>query len=155
MSKPKSAKPAQSSKKRRKSPVPQLVSFADARRRVRAKVMTVAAEVAAPLTPPIPPAAPIRCDEVMVALVIREYDAQGRPQRERVTEPVKIFRASAPDIWALIDQDLQMQLARQMAGGVGVGGVPAASPAPPAAPSSVPDAPPAVPVPPPSSSDVH
>lgn len=46
-----------------------------------------------------------RCEEVIVQLVVRTYDDAGRPVREQVSNPVKIFRnAETRDFWNEVDK---------------------------------------------------
>ena len=46
-----------------------------------------------------------RCEEVIVQLVVRTYDDAGRPIREQVSQPAKVFRnAETRDFWASIDK---------------------------------------------------
>jgi hypothetical protein len=52
-----------------------------------------------------------RIDEVLVAFVVRRYDDEGRPVDERTVsgpngQPVKLFRASCPDVWGWIDEQM-------------------------------------------------
>jgi hypothetical protein len=44
-----------------------------------------------------------RCDEIIVQVVVRTYDESGRPVREVVSPQVKVWRATTPDIWPLVD----------------------------------------------------
>lgn len=46
-----------------------------------------------------------RCEEVIVQLVVRTYDDLGRPVREQVSQPTKVFRnAETQDFWAQVDK---------------------------------------------------
>lgn len=46
-----------------------------------------------------------RCEEVMVQLIIRTYDDMGRPVREQLSQPQKIFRnAQTLDFWGEVDK---------------------------------------------------
>ncbi len=46
-----------------------------------------------------------RCEEVIVQLVVRTYDDDGRPVREQTSQPVKVFRnAQTQDFWAEVDK---------------------------------------------------
>jgi hypothetical protein len=47
-----------------------------------------------------------RCDELLIQLVVRTYDANGLPVREELSQPLKIFRAVTPDVWAEVDKAL-------------------------------------------------
>jgi hypothetical protein len=47
-----------------------------------------------------------KCEEAVVSFVVREYDATGNVIGERSSDPVKVFRAAVPDIWALMDQNI-------------------------------------------------
>ncbi len=49
----------------------------------------------------------VRCDEVIVQLIVREYDAAGQPIGEQTSQPVKVFRATTPDFWAGIDSTVK------------------------------------------------
>jgi hypothetical protein len=46
----------------------------------------------------------IRCDAVVVQLLMTEYDEHDRPIREQIAQPVKVFRAGAADFWAEADK---------------------------------------------------
>jgi hypothetical protein len=49
-----------------------------------------------------------RCEEVIVQLVVRTYDADGHPVREQITQQVKVFRnAQTKDFWAEVDKAVQ------------------------------------------------
>lgn len=46
-----------------------------------------------------------RCEEVIVQLVVRSYDEDGRPIREQVSQPTKVFRnAQTRDFWGEVDK---------------------------------------------------
>jgi hypothetical protein len=46
-----------------------------------------------------------RCEEVIVQLVVRTYDDDGRPVLEQTSQPVKVFRnAQTRDFWAEVDK---------------------------------------------------
>jgi hypothetical protein len=46
-----------------------------------------------------------RCEEVIIQLVVRTYDDDGRPVREQVSQPAKVFRnAETRDFWTTVDQ---------------------------------------------------
>lgn len=46
-----------------------------------------------------------RCEEVIVQLVVRTYDDEGRPVREQVSQQQKVFRnAQTLDFWAEVDK---------------------------------------------------
>lgn len=47
-----------------------------------------------------------RCEEIVVQLIVRSYDDVGRPVREQVGQPVKVFRALARDFWAEVDKQV-------------------------------------------------
>jgi hypothetical protein len=47
-----------------------------------------------------------RCDELLIQLVVRTYDDHDRPVREEVSQPLKVFRAVTPDVWAEVDKAL-------------------------------------------------
>lgn len=44
-----------------------------------------------------------RCEEVIVQLVVRDYDEHGRPIGEKVSQPVKMFRGAAANFWGQVD----------------------------------------------------
>jgi hypothetical protein len=53
-----------------------------------------------------------RCDEVLVTLVLREYDVNGRPINEQVVSgkspdgspfPLKVYRGQSENFWGLVD----------------------------------------------------
>ncbi len=50
-----------------------------------------------------------RCDQVIVQVVVREYDGQGRPVGEQVSQPVNVFRAASPDFWTHVDTLIKQQ----------------------------------------------
>lgn len=47
-----------------------------------------------------------RIDEIIVAVVVREYNDEGRPIDEKQSKPVKLFRATNYDVWACLDAAL-------------------------------------------------
>ena len=48
-----------------------------------------------------------RCEEVIIQFVVRTYDDQGRPVRERVSQAAKVFRnAETRDFWAFVDKQV-------------------------------------------------
>lgn len=50
----------------------------------------------------------IRCEEVIVQLVIRTYDETGRPVLEQTSQPAKVFRnAQTRDFWAVVDKGVK------------------------------------------------
>ena len=55
-----------------------------------------------------------RCDEVIVQIIIRDYDKCDRPIGEAISQPVKVFRSQSPDFWATVDRIVAMQEQRQM-----------------------------------------
>lgn len=45
-----------------------------------------------------------KCEEALVAFIVREINSKGEVIAERQTDPVKVFRASdGANIWAAID----------------------------------------------------
>lgn len=40
----------------------------------------------------------------IVQFIETEYNDEGQPINERVAQPMKLFRASHPDIWAYADE---------------------------------------------------
>jgi hypothetical protein len=44
-----------------------------------------------------------RCDAVTIQLIVTDYDEHGRPTGERISQPMKLFRAGTPDVWAAVD----------------------------------------------------
>lgn len=48
----------------------------------------------------------LKCEEALVAFVVREYDADGKCLGERTSDPVKVFRATAPNIWEAVDKHI-------------------------------------------------
>lgn len=48
-----------------------------------------------------------RCDAIVVQLVVTEYDEQNRPVGELTMQPIKVFRATAVDFWATVDQGVR------------------------------------------------
>jgi hypothetical protein len=52
-----------------------------------------------------------RCEEVIVQLVVRTYDANGHPVREQTSQPVKVFRNSQTlDFWAEVDKAVKAMI---------------------------------------------
>lgn len=50
-----------------------------------------------------------RCEEVVVQLVVRTYDDMGRPIREQMSQPTKVFRnAETLDFWAQVDKAVKL-----------------------------------------------
>lgn len=47
---------------------------------------------------------PIKIEEVIVQVVVRTKNDKGQVIGERVADPVKIFRAAAPDFWEFLDK---------------------------------------------------
>jgi hypothetical protein len=46
-----------------------------------------------------------RCEEVIVQLVVRTYDDEGRPVGEQISQATKVFRnAETADFWASVDK---------------------------------------------------
>lgn len=46
-----------------------------------------------------------RCEELIMQLVVRTYDHEGRPVLERTSTPAKLFRnAKTQDVWAVVDE---------------------------------------------------
>lgn len=46
-----------------------------------------------------------RCEEVIVQLVVRTYDDEGRPVLEQTSQPAKVFRnAATQDFWGEVDK---------------------------------------------------
>lgn len=46
-----------------------------------------------------------RCEEIIVQIVVRTYDDAGRPIREQVSDPTKVFRnAETRDFWGAVDK---------------------------------------------------
>ena len=45
----------------------------------------------------------IRADELMVVVIVRKYNAEGLPIGEAQSVPMKLFRATTPDVWRYID----------------------------------------------------
>jgi hypothetical protein len=57
-----------------------------------------------------------RCEEVVIQLVIRSYDAEGRPVREQISQAVKVFRnAETLDFWGYVDQEVAKIVKAQQA----------------------------------------
>lgn len=50
----------------------------------------------------------IRCDEVIVQVIVRTYDEDGAPVREKTSQPIKVFRnAQTRDFWAEVDKSVK------------------------------------------------
>lgn len=72
----------------------------------------------------------LRCDEVVVQFIVREYDEHDRPVNEfMLQQPAKLFRGSSPDIWA--DADAFRDTVRRQ---LQQGAAPVQTSAPPAGP---------------------
>lgn len=55
-----------------------------------------------------------RCEEVIVQLVVRSYDDDGRPVREQVTQQLKVFRnAKTEDFWGEVDKAIAEIVAKE------------------------------------------
>lgn len=51
-----------------------------------------------------------KCEEALVAFIVREVNAKGETISEKTAEPVKVFRASdGANIWFVVDQFLAKQ----------------------------------------------
>lgn len=51
-----------------------------------------------------------KCEEALVAFVVREVNAKGQTVSEKTADPVKVFRASdGADIWAVVDNFIASQ----------------------------------------------
>lgn len=48
----------------------------------------------------------LKCEEALVSFIVREYNEEGQVVSERNSDPVKVFRASAPNIWEAVDQHI-------------------------------------------------
>ena len=58
----------------------------------------------APTTPTPPaPVRTVRCDEVVLQMIVREY-IDGVPVGEATLKPEKVFRRQMPDLWASVDE---------------------------------------------------
>ena len=44
-----------------------------------------------------------RIDTILVQPIVTTYDTDGKPLHEANGQPLKLFRASQPDVWALLD----------------------------------------------------
>lgn len=45
-----------------------------------------------------------KCEEALVAFIVREVNEKGETVREKQADPIKVFRASdGANIWALVD----------------------------------------------------
>lgn len=59
-----------------------------------------------------------RCEEVVVQIVVREYDDEGHPVSEQVSQPIKVFRnAVTKDFWGHVDQTVAALAEKQAAAG--------------------------------------
>lgn len=69
-----------------------------------------------------------RCDEIIMQVVVRGYDEQGRAVTERVSQPMKVFRGATGDVWAEVDAQVEaaVQAANQPAPTAGASSEPAA-----------------------------
>lgn len=48
-----------------------------------------------------------KCEEALVAFIVREVNEKGETVSEKTAEPVKVFRASdGANIWGVVDQFL-------------------------------------------------
>lgn len=45
-----------------------------------------------------------KSDAVLVQILVTEYDEHGHRIDEQLAQPQRIFRATAPDIWAEVDK---------------------------------------------------
>jgi hypothetical protein len=45
----------------------------------------------------------VRCDEIVAHCVVRTY-VDGVPTGEQVSQPIKWFRGTTPDVWAEVDR---------------------------------------------------
>ena len=62
--------------------------------------------------PPTPKAVTYRCEEMLVVMIVRGYDARGQLVEERVlgvnagdqVQPLKMLRGTNPDPWADADR---------------------------------------------------
>lgn len=51
-----------------------------------------------------------KCEEALVAFIVREVNDKGETVSEKTAEPVKVFRASdGANIWFVVDQFLAQQ----------------------------------------------
>ena len=46
----------------------------------------------------------VRIDSVNVQVIFTQYDKEGRPISEQVSNPIKMFRAKSEDFWAEVDK---------------------------------------------------
>jgi hypothetical protein len=44
---------------------------------------------------------------IEMRVIATELDAEGRPIGEMATQPVKVFRAKTPDVWAEVDKAVE------------------------------------------------
>lgn len=52
----------------------------------------------------------VRCDAIVIQLIVTIYDEQGRPVSEQTSTPTKVFRAACPDVWAEADKAVAASL---------------------------------------------
>lgn len=53
----------------------------------------------------------IRCEEVLVQLVVRKYDDAGRPVGEQVSQQIKVFRnPETRDFWGSVVDKLVKEI---------------------------------------------
>ena len=45
-----------------------------------------------------------RVDSVGVQVIVTSFNEEGLPVGEQVGDPIKLFRASVPDVWAVVDK---------------------------------------------------
>lgn len=51
-----------------------------------------------------------KCEEALVAFIVREVNEKGETIAEKTAEPVKVFRASdGANIWFVVDQFIAQQ----------------------------------------------
>ncbi len=50
-----------------------------------------------------------RVDRILVQVVVTAYNEAGQPLAEQVAQPICLFRAATPDVWAHIDQLIAKQ----------------------------------------------
>lgn len=51
----------------------------------------------------------VKIQAAVVQFIVVELNEAGEPIGEGLTKPAKVFRASAPDIWAFGDQNLVVE----------------------------------------------
>lgn len=49
-----------------------------------------------------------RIDEIVVTVLVREYGEDGLPIGEQQSQPLKLFRAVTPNVWARLDAELAL-----------------------------------------------